>query len=413
MSSSFAKSVTTIRDYGLAIKNQVFSPPRGLLKHSFLQAGVTSYPVLVDWDAVWSGFFYLGEGDPAPLRDSLLNFLDHIGPDGKGQRRIDIERYSAMPYQIRPFLATGAWVLSREIGTDWLDESALTKLQNYLGYWHRERLGRHGLLTWLHVDEGFADNGLQNWSWESCAVEAVDLNCQLVREHLALARILEAANDPAGAARERQYARILAERVEAALWQEEFGGYAGLYSPPRRFDPSEPILVHGYSNLWPLWIGITPPERARRVIETLLLSEEQFMSPFGIRTLAKSDRCFNNMEHGYSNPMQGSPQLGPVYSSNCSNWQGPVWALPNLMALDILSHYGYKAEAEALAEKVVGFFAMALERDGCFHENYHSETGEPLCAPGIVSWSLCFAHAHKHLASPRFADLVQDALLKP
>lgn len=67
----------------------------------------------------------------------------------------------------------------------------MERLENYLDYWHRHRPGRHGLLPWVHVDEGFADNGLQNWAWEQCAVEAVDLNSQLVREPWAFAQVLE------------------------------------------------------------------------------------------------------------------------------------------------------------------------------------------------------------------------------
>lgn len=394
-----------IREYALQNKDRVVSPPQGILRHAFVKAGIDSYPVLVDWDAVWGGLFYLLEGDPLPLRDSLLNLIDHIDPDGKGQRRIDITSYSAMPYQIRPFLMTGVALLCKRIGVDWLDDEAVGRLRNYLLYWHRNRRGRHGLLKWLHVDEGFADNGLQNWAWEPLSVEAVDLNSQLVREHWAFAGILESKGCSAEAAAQRKTADELIFRIENCLWNGEHGGYTSLYNPPRRFDPSIPITVHGYSNLWPLWIGITPPERAKRVIEEAVLSAEHLRSPLGIRSLSASDRCFNNMWHGYSNPMSGAPQTGPVFQSNCSNWQGPLWVVPNYMSVEILQRYGYADEARKLADQVVVFFAEQCKTHGGFHENYHSETGKPLCAPGIISWNLLLAYLHNHLEQPLFDSL--------
>lgn len=394
-----------IRDYALSNRSRIVAPPEGILRHPFIKAGIDSYPVLVDWDAIWAGLFFMLEGDTDPLRDSLRNLIEHIDPDGKGQRRIDIVNYSAMPYQIRPFLQTGVSLLSRRIGVDWLDDAAIRKLRNNLLYWHRKRVNKHGLLTWLHVDEGFADNGLQNWAWEGCAVEAVDLNCQIVREHRALAWLLDQRGRAGEAAEHRALADDLVFRIETCLWHEEDGCYYSLYNPPRRFDPSVPIRVKGYTNLWPLWIGITPPERAKRVIENLILNEDEFRSPFGIRSLARSEHCFNNMRHGHSNPMTGAPQSGPVFQSSCSNWQGPIWVVPNYLCVEVLNRYRYRAEARALADQVVIFFAERCRDHGGFHENYHSETGEPLLAPGIVTWNLLLAWLHRHLEGSLFGEV--------
>jgi len=295
-------------------------------------------------------------------------------------------RYSAMPYQTRPFLMSGCYALSRQIGCDWLDEADLDRLDRHLLYWHIHRTGREGLLRWLHVDEGFADNGLGNWAWEGCSVQGTDLNAQLVREHLGLAWILQQRGRHDRAGEHRELAARLVQRIEACLWQEDFGGYYSLYNPPERYRPSEPIRVRHYTNLWPLWVGIAPSERAERVIVEQILDPARFRARFGVRSMAADEPHFNNMRFGYGNPMSSAPQVGVVRESLCSNWQGPIWPVPTWLAVMALRRYGYADEAQRLAEDYLVFLADRLARDGGFTENYHSETGEPLHAMGIGSW---------------------------
>jgi neutral trehalase len=89
-----------------------------------------------------------------------------------------------------------------------------------------------------------------------------------------------------------------------------------------------------------------------------------------------------------------------VATSDCSNWQGPVWAPVNCLVATALARYGYAAEAAELAARTVSLFADGLRRHGCFHENYHSETGEPLAAPGIGSWCLMVSYLPADVAEP-------------
>ena len=397
-----------LKEYSRKFKSEISRPAQGILRYPYLSAGSKAYPILIDWDAIWSGSFYLIEGDPEPLKNSLLNILDHIGPDGKGFRRIEHNRYSALPYQIRPFLATGCAMLSKEIGVDWLSDEYANRLDKYLKYWHIHRKGRLGLAKWLHVDEGFADNGLANWAWEENCVEAVDLNAQLVLEHINTAWIFNKKGDSQRDEWHRDKAAYLSQVIENSLWNESQSSYFSMYNPPERNVNSIPIPVIHYTNLWPLWVGIAPQERADRVIREHLLNEDELMASFGVRSMSRKERFFNNMRNGYINPMASSPQKGPVIHSGSSNWQGPVWAPCTYIGITSLAKYGYKKEAYDLAERHLQFCVKKIKEDGCYYENYHSETGEGLAAPTNGSWAILMPYVLDHIEKPFFTSVMDS-----
>lgn len=392
--TTLAADIETLRRYAGEVKPRLFKEGAGILRHPYLAAGTGAYARLIEW----GGMSYLSEGAPAPLRDSLINLLEHIGPDGKGQRVIGPEGYGAPAFQNRPFLATGAFVLSRELGTcDWLPPGGWKKLRNYLLYWHVHRPGRHGLLKWLNVDEGFADNGLANWSWDPNSVEAVDLNAQLVLEHSAAAWMAERLGREEEALEQRQLAEGLHHRIEAVLWDDSRGCYFSSYNPPeRKGQPSSIRCVH-YTNLWPLWLGLAPRARAVRVIEGYVLSPEHFWSDHGIRSMSRSDLAYNNAVRGITLPMRVAGPTGPGINNRSSNWQGPIWSITNYLVALALKRYGYAHEAQQVAERVTRVYAASVREHGSCYENYHAETGEPLCAPSVGSWNLMPRHLPGHL----------------
>ncbi|SEE97467.1 MGH1-like glycoside hydrolase domain-containing protein [Ruania alba] len=401
---SLAEDVSTLRTYTASLRKDLLRPAAGMLRLPYLSAGAgATYPDLTDWDAVWAGAAYLIDGDAEPLRSSLLNLLDHIGPDGKGQRRIGAEGYNAPAFQLRPFLAAGCFVLARETDdVTWLGTRGLARLDAYLRYRHERGTGAQGLLTWRHVDEGFADNGLANWAWEEHAVQAADLNAQLVLEHAATSWLADRLGDAEMSARHADYARTLAERIEQFLWDETDGCYYSRYVPPARHERSRPIRCQQYVNLWPLFYGLAAPERARRVIDRYVLAPEHYWGPWGIRSLSAAEDHFNNARRSITQPMNAANLRGPALGSAISsNWQGPVWSVANYLVAGALARYGYRDEAAQLARTSVRLHAAGVRRDGCFHENYHSETGEPLAAPGIGSWCVMVQHLPEHVRSPQ------------
>jgi hypothetical protein len=387
-----------LTDYARKIKSQLYKPATGLLRFPYLTAGVKSYPYLVDWDGIWGGMSYLADGDPEPLRNTLLNLLDHTAPTGKGQRVIKPDAYGALTFHSRPFLATGAFVLARETNSvEWLRDGWFDRLDANLLYWHTHRTGRHGLLKWWHVDEGFADNGLGNWAWDTNCVEAVDLNAQMILEH-ACAAWLAGRLGRADKARDHQrLAGALQSRLERALWDEKAGFYYSSFNPRERGVPPTPIRVLHYTNLWPLWLGLSPASRAKRALE-YVRNPEDFWSEHGIRSMAKSDPRYSNARNGLTLPMTyPEPNAG---ANTCSNWHGPIWSLTNYLTALALKRYGFEKEAQTVTERIIRVHAASLRTLGVFAENYSAETGEPLAATGgIGSWCLMLRHLPAHLES--------------
>lgn len=56
-----------------------------------------------------------------------------------------------------------------------------------------------------------------------------------------------------------------------------------------------------------------------------------------------------------------------------------------------LASAGFLSQALAVAEAITHLLAEDLRVSGSWHENYHSETGEPLAAPDFLSWNVLAA----------------------
>jgi hypothetical protein len=393
--SNLSENLKILDDHSKELQEHILRKPNGILKYPYVTAGHKVYQSLIDWDTVWGGMSYLIDGDTDPLRYSLLNMLEHITPDGKGHRNISHDGYKHAIFTKRPFVATGAFILTRELDSaDWLPLHLWKNLRNYLFYFHNHRTGRHGLAKWLMVGEGFADNGLANASMEMNSVEAVDLNAQLVLEHTAAAYIAEKLNQLDEAEEHYRYAESLQQRLNHVLWDEEDGYYYSMYNPPLAKYEAEQIRNIHYTNLWPLWLGLAPAERAKRIIDDYILNEEHFWSDYGIRSMSKSDRRYNNAKMGTALRPDASGPYGI-----CSNWQGPIWSLTNYLMAIALKRYGYEKEAMQVTEKIVSVLANEVKEKGHFYENYSAETGEGLSNGGIASWCLMIRFLPEHIST--------------
>ncbi len=77
-----------------------------------------------------------------------------------------------------------------------------------------------------------------------------------------------------------------------------------------------------------------------------------------------------------------------AFSSNPSNWLGPVWIIVNYLAWKGLERYGFAAEARALADKTIALLANDLTVNGSLNEYYHPDTGAALSHKGFMDWNL-------------------------
>ena len=76
------------------------------------------------------------------------------------------------------------------------------------------------------------------------------------------------------------------------------------------------------------------------------------------------------------------------FSSNPSNWLGPVWIMVNYFVWKALQRYGYKKEADVLADKTLLLLSRDLEVNGSLNEYYHPDTGAALSHKGFIDWNL-------------------------
>jgi putative isomerase len=125
-----------------------------------------------------------------------------------------------------------------------------------------------------------------------------------------------------------------------------------------------------WSGFLALWAGLATREQAARIVAEHGRNERTFNAPFGVRTLSRLEKMYNLRASG-----------------NPSSWLGPVWGISNYLTWRGLVNYGFKAEAEELAEKTIRLFGRDLERFGTLHEYYQPENGEPILNPGFQNWN--------------------------
>ncbi|WP_270038905.1 MGH1-like glycoside hydrolase domain-containing protein [Solirubrobacter ginsenosidimutans] len=174
-------------------------------------------------------------------------------------------------------------------------------------------------------------------------------------------------------------------------------------------------------------LSIVSPDRLKRILETLL-DEEEFFSPFGVRSVSRFHR-----DHPYAFSVDGTTaqldyepgesQSG-LFGGN-SNWRGPVWFPVNYLVIEALRRfYAYTGDAlrvespagsgtqasladvaNQLSERLVSVF---LQRNGArpslgasdrfqhdpawgdqllFFEYFHGDSGAGLGASHQTGWT--------------------------
>ena len=361
------------------LRARIKRPAVGALRYDYLcPAG----PYDEQWD--WDGFFMgvaLAASVPEEavwLKHWCLNFILNSAEDGFTPGCLTPGGRDPRLHHMKPFLAQGAYLAGQYLGNyAWL-QPHYARLRRIVDYremgaaegrmWSREL----GLGLWHDAMESGADN---NVAFPPDAGEAsgknrvagADLNTFVYREYRAMAKIAGLLGHAAG---ERDYTRraaALCAAIEAHLWSEADATYYNLDAVT-----GQPFRRVTYSNFVPLWGGLAAAERAVRQIRTYLLATGYMWGAYGIRTLAAGDPQYNNAN----------------IIKPCSNWQGPVWPIANFLYMHGLLSYGFRAEAVAVAGRMVDLCLSDLQTSGGMHENYHAETGAPLAAPGFISWNI-------------------------
>lgn len=346
------------------------------------------YQQMWDWDSFFIGIHW-ADRNPAGakyLKWWVQNFADFIKPSGYVAGCItprgplpEVEPLVG-GFAIKPFLAQGAYIAAERLHDyAWL-APLWPKLQSVAAYRDREQFdAKWGLYYWENAMQSGADNNaaLTNDPHDKNAILAVDASVYALREDLAMAAIAGHLGKKQEAARYRTRAAALRRAI-----------LRNLYSPKdaifwnRRRDSGAFVRTMAFTNFLPLTEGLLPPARGRAMIRRHLLNTAEMRSPYGFRSLSKSDPAFNNQ----------------AIITPYSNWRGPIWINAAYMHWLALRRYGFHREAADLATSLAHILARDIDRWRSMHEDYNSETGDglaptPAQSPGgrfagFVGWNL-------------------------
>jgi len=322
-----------------------------------------SYGEFYDWDLYFENLFLSYLGISEFCRSGVEMFLDRQLKCGFIPRTLGIV-YPKPRHHFKPFLAQISLLGSRQVGDfRWLKGKYYERLKKYLDYWFWFcDLDKNGLCVWDGSDHSGMDNQIFRLGYDGVmSVEGVDLNCYLVRELQAIAEIALELGYKDDAERFTEQMNNLARLIDDIFWDEIEGFY---YDRDER--RNKLIKVRSIAGLLPLWTGLIPENRAKRLVYEHLLNSDEFWLPYPVATWSKSDPNY------YQESKTGE----------CT-WMGATWIPTNYMIFHGLMRYGYKEVARELAYKT--FEMLMLET--ATREYYNSETGSGQGLNPFWGWS--------------------------
>ena len=404
-----SQDANALRSYFAANAPQMLWASDGLLKRPSVSQslpGKRYSTQLWDWDTLWTsqGLFRLAalEHDESlkqklceHVSGSLLNFLDHASADG----RIPIMMTATDP---DPFRVLGPNATSRnqakpvfgqlgllaadqrgEVG--WLAPYFDTILRFY-DAWTAHNTSSIGLLVWGDDVAIGDDNDPTTFGRPFFSSANLLLNCLFHQDLLAsaeLARRLGRAKDHDRLAAQ---AETLAQQIQMSCWDPRDSYFYSvdvqcvdrraelIPTVPRGMDmswKSLPIRIQMFTGFLPLWCGIASQKQADELVKINYVADDRLCARWGVRSLSSRESMYSL-----------------AFSSNPSNWLGPVWIIVNYFAWKGLQRYGFQREAAALADKTIALLASDLKVNGALNEYYHPDTGSGLSHKGFMDWNL-------------------------
>jgi alpha,alpha-trehalase len=362
---------------------QTIRPAQGYIRYPYLiPAGY--YEQMWDWDGFFIGLHWANQNpaDAKLLRDWVLGFAASADADGYVAGCITPQGPRPLfgKFAMKPFLAQGALIASERLKDySWL-RPVWPQMQRILAYRERTQFDtRWNLWFWQNAMQSGADNNaaLTNDPADPSAILAVDASVFAMREYLAMAALADQLGNHDDAVRYRRQATATRRAILAKLWSSKDALFLN-----RRRDSGSWVRSVSWSSFVPLADGFVPPSDARHMIRLHLLSTAEMRSPYGFRSLSKSDPAYNN-----------DAIIDPY-----SNWRGPLWINANFLCWIALRRYGFQDESRRLAVSLATILHRDVAQWGSMHEDYNAETGDGLAPTvaqspggkfaGFVGWNL-------------------------
>ncbi|MGD0914533.1 MAG: trehalase family glycosidase [Terracidiphilus sp.] len=347
---------------------QTIRPAEGYIHHDYLvPAGY--YPQMWDWDGFFIGSHWANQdaANAKYLRDWVLSFASSADADGyvagcittKGPRPLFGK------FAMKPFLAQGAVLAAGQLNDyEWI-RPVWPAMQRILEYRKKTQFdAKRNLWFWDNALQSGADNNpaLTNDPNDRSAILAVDASVWAMREYQAMAVIARHLGDNALASQYDREAEATRSAIMKHLWRRDESLFLN-----RRRDTGAWMPSITWSSFVPLAFGMLPQAEGARMIRLHLLNPAEMRSPYGFRSVSKSDPAYNN-----------AAIINPY-----SNWQGPIWINANYLDWLALRRYGFNTEAKWLAGSVATILRNDIAKWGSMHEDYDADTGLGL-APTVV-----------------------------
>ncbi len=403
------RSADALLGYFAECAPKLLRDPAGVLTHPSIAPslpGKAYSTSLWDWDTLWTsqGLFRLAElQHDGPLKQklcehvsgSLLNFLEHASPEGKIPIVMTAEdpdpfrisgKNARSRNQAKPVFGQLGLLASDQRGdANWLAPHFDSILRFY-DSWVTHYSSSIGLLVWGDDVAIGDDNDPTTFGRPFFSSANLLLNCLFYQDLLASAELARRLGRSADHDRLSSQAQELAQRIQMVCWDPRDSYYytVDVQCVDRRAELI-PTVTEGMDMSWrcltmriqmftgflPLWCGIAPQQNAQKLVSTNYLADDRLCAQWGVRSLSSRETMYS-LE----------------FSSNPSNWLGPVWIIVNYFVWKALQRYGYKKEAEALADKTVLLLSRDLEANGSLNEYYHPDTGAALSHKGFIDWNL-------------------------
>jgi putative isomerase len=395
--------------YFAANAPQLLRPAGGILKYPSISPSLPGKQYstqLWDWDTLWTsqGLFRLAAltHDEAlkqklceHVSGSLLNFLDHASAEG----RIPILMSTTNPdplgmmgshgdsrNQAKPvFGQLGLLAADARGQVAWLAPQFDAILKFY-DSWTAHNLSSVGLLVWGDDVAIGDDNDPTTFGRPYFSSANLMLNCLYYQDLLASAELARRLGRGQDHDRLTAQAETLAKNIQTCCWDPRDGYYYSvdvqcvdrraelIPTVHRGMDMSWkclPMRIQMFTGLMPLWCGVATQKQADELVRVNYAADDRLRAGWGVRSLSSRESMYSL-----------------VFSSNPSNWLGPVWIIVNYLAWKGLERYGFHAEAAALADKTIALLATDLKANRSLNEYYHPDTGAALSHKGFMDWNL-------------------------
>ena len=386
----------------------------GVFRYPFIDPGAGYAFNLWDWDSFWSAKslldlceYFRGDGAIDAMRPkviehakgNILNFLQLQEEDGFiamvttkeglfSDYLVKEHRKGNAVNQHKPFLAQGIRNVSAAADDyEWFD---IERLLRYLDFYLRHQYDeRSGLYFWRNDLMIGVDNNPTVFGRPNDCCTDIYLNAFMYMELCAAALLLRKRAHPRAAEWEkRSEALKKAVREQLFYQRDRFFYSADLLSETHKseyfnhgigvFWKTMPLRIRFWGGFLPAMCELTDEEEARTLLESNL--DEDFVSAYGIRSLARSEPMYNTEN-----------------SSNPSNWLGAVWIVVQYCVFKGLLRAGLRDRAEDVLARTYRVLARDIRKNGHMSESYVPETGEPMMYGGFLNWDCLPVSMQKEL----------------